>query len=106
MNANMGKMLKQVQDMQKKLAKKQEELAEKVYEATAGGGMVTVEVNGRSEVVSIKIDDEVMGGGDKEMLQDLIVAGVNEALRRAGEAQQEGMMGLMGNSGLKIPGLF
>lgn len=103
---NMNKMMKQVQDLQKKMAQQQEEMAEKVYDATAGGGMVTVSVNGRNEVLSIKIDPEVFSSGDVEMVQDLVVAGVNEALRRAADAQQQGMMGLMGNMGLKIPGLF
>ena len=103
---NMNKMLKQMQDLQKKLTKQQEELAEKTYEATAGGGMVTVTVNGRNEVLAIKIDPEAFASGYSEMIQDLVLAGVNEALRRAQEAQQEGMMGLMGNTGLKIPGLF
>lgn len=103
---DMNKMMKQVQDLQRKMAKQQEELAGKTYHATAGGGMVTVEVNGKSEVLSVKLDPEMLAGGDVEMLQDLIVAGVNEALRLAQEAQQSGMMGLMGNTGLKIPGLF
>lgn len=103
---NMQKMMKQVQDMQRKLSKQQEELAGKTYEASAGGGMVTVTVSGKLEVQSVKLDPEVVNAGDKDMLQDLIVAGVNEALRRAQEAQQQDMMGLVGNMGLKIPGLF
>lgn len=103
---NMQQMMKQVQDLQRKMAKEQEALASKTYEATAGGGMVTVQVNGKSEILSIDIDAEVLASQDKAMIQDLVVAGVNEALRRAQDAQQASMSGLMGNSGLKIPGLF
>lgn len=106
MDMNLQKMMKQAQELQRKMAEQQEQLAEKTYEATAGGGMVTVEVNGKAEVLRVKLDPDVFAGGDKEMIEDLIVAGVNEALKQAQEAQQAGMMGVMGNMGLKIPGLF
>lgn len=103
---NMQKILKQAQDLQKKLEHQQAELEGKVYEATAGGGMVTVQVNGRGEVLSVKLEAEVFQAGDKDMIEDLIVAGLNEAIKRSQEAQQTSMAGLMGNVGLKIPGLF
>lgn len=100
---NIQQMMKQAQKMQKDLAKKQEELAQKTFEASSGGGMVTAMVNGKNEVLSITIDPEVVNAEDVEMLQDLIVAALNEAHRRAGEELQEEMQGMMG--GLKIPGL-
>ncbi len=100
----MQSLMRQVQKMQKKMAKLQEELGEKTVEATVGGGMVTAVVNGRQELVSIKIDPEVVNPEDVEMLEDLIVAAVNEALRRSQEMVQEEMAKITG--GLKIPGLF
>ncbi len=84
---NMGNLLKQAQQFQAKLAKLQEELAGRTVEATSGGGMVSVVANGRQEVISIKIDPEVIDREDKEMLQDLILAAANEALRRAQELE-------------------
>ncbi len=101
---NMQSLMRQVQKMQKKIAALQEELAQRTVEASAGGGMVTAVVNGRQELVSIKIDPEVVNPEDIEMLQDLIVAAVNEALRRSQEMVQEEMAKITG--GLKIPGLF
>ena len=80
---NMGNLLKQAQQFQAKLAKLQEELANRTVEASAGGGMVTVVANGRQEVVSIKIDPEVIDPQEKEMLQDLVLASVNDALSKA-----------------------
>lgn len=104
MHPNMQSLMRQVQKMQKKMAKLQEELGEKTVEATVGGGMVTAVVNGRQELVSIKIDPEVVNPEDVEMLEDLVVAAVNEALRRSQEMVQEEMAKITG--GLKIPGLF
>ncbi len=101
---NMQSLMRQVQKMQKKIAALQEELAQRTVEASVGGGMVTAVVNGRQELVSIKIDPEVVNPEDIEMLQDLIVAAVNEALRRSQEMVQEEMAKITG--GLKIPGLF
>ncbi len=106
MSMNIQKMMKQVQDLQKKMTEQQEAMADRVYEASVGGGMVSIKVNGRNEVLSVVLDPEILKSGDKEMLQDLLVAGMNEALRRVQEAQQDGMSGLMGNLGVKIPGLF
>ena len=104
MSRNMGNLMKQAQQMQEKLLKMQEELATRTIEASAGGGMVTVTVNGKSEVMSIKIEKEVVDPEDVEMLEDLVAAAVNEALRKAQEMMQEEMSKVTG--GLKIPGLF
>lgn len=101
---NFGKMMKQAQEMQAKMAKIQEELANKEIEATSGGGMVTVKVNGQQEVLAVTIDPEVFKDGDKEMLEDLIVAALNEARKKALELAQQEMSALTG--GLSIPGLF
>ena len=93
-------MMKQAQEMQERLKK---QMAEMRVEATAGGGMVTVAVNGTKQLESIRIDPEVVSREDVEMLQDLIVAAVNDAGRRVDEQLGQSMIGLMG--GLKIPGL-
>ena len=98
---NMQQMLKQAQQMQEKLQKQMEAT---VVDATAGGGMVSVKMNGQKQLLSIKIDQEVFAGGDKDMLQDLIVAAVNEGIRKVDEAMAGQLGGLTG--GLKIPGLF
>jgi DNA-binding YbaB/EbfC family protein len=104
---NMGNLLKQAQQFQAKLAKLQEELGDKTVEATSGGGMVSVVANGRQEIVSIKIDPEVIDPGDKEMLQDLILAAVNDALSRAKSMMNEEMGKLTHGLNLpQIPGLF
>jgi len=97
---NIQNMMKQAQQMQERL---QKQMAEMRIEATAGGGMVTVVVNGAKLLQSIKIDPEVVSKDDVEMLQDLILAAINDAHRKADEAVVEKMGGLMG--GLKIPGL-
>jgi DNA-binding YbaB/EbfC family protein len=86
------------------LARLQEEAGKKTVEATAGGGMVTVVANGKQEIVSIKIDPEVVNPTEVEMLQDLILAAVNEARRKAQELMAEQMKALTG--GIQIPGLF
>ncbi len=101
---NMQSLMRQIQKMQKKIMALQEELAQRTVEASVGGGMVTAVANGKQELVSIKIDPEVVNPEDIEMLQDLIVAAVNEALRRSQEMVQEEMAKVTG--GLKIPGLF
>jgi len=102
--ANIGKLMKQAQEMQAKMAKVQEELAHKEVEASSGGGMVTVRMNGQQELLAIKIDPEVFKEGDQEMLEDLVVAAVNEARRRSLDLAKEEMSKLTG--GLPIPGLF
>lgn len=101
---NMGHLMKQAQAMQERLAKIQEEAAGKTVDATAGGGMVTVTVNGAMQVVGVKIDPEVVKSDDVELLQDLIVAATNEALRKARDMMTEEMKAITG--GLRIPGLF
>ncbi len=101
---NFGKMMKQAKEMQAKMAKMQDELAKKEVEAASGGGMVIVKMNGQQEVLSIKIDPEVFGDGDQEMLEDLIVAAMNEARRMAMDLAKEQMSSLTG--GISIPGLF
>jgi hypothetical protein len=101
--------LQQVKVLQEKMAKMQEELAFKKVEASSGGGMVTVEVSGRQEVLSIRIDRQVVDPEDVEMLQDLIVAAVNDGLRRAQEmaaAEMGKLAGGLNIPGLNIPGLF
>ena len=97
---NIQKMMQQAQQMQERL---QKQMAEMRIEATAGGGMVTVTVSGTKQLLSIKIDPEVVSKDDVEMLQDLIVAAVNDAQRKVDEALASQMQGMMG--GLRIPGL-
>ena len=94
-------MMQQAQQMQERM---QKQMAEMRVEATAGGGMVTVVINGAKQLQSIKIDPEAVSKEDVEMLQDLILAAMTDAHRKADEALQQQMSGLMG--GVKIPGLF
>jgi DNA-binding YbaB/EbfC family protein len=100
----MGNMMKQAQKLQAKMLKMQEELAEKTVETSAGGGMISVVANGRQQLVSITIDKEVVDPDDVEMLQDLILAAVNDALNKA----QEMVAGEMGKltGGFNIPGML
>lgn len=100
----MGNLMKQAQQVQKRMMKLQEELAQKTVEASVGGGMVTVIANGKSEVLQVKIEPQVVDPEDVEMLEDLVVAGVNEALRKAQEMVSEEMGKVTG--GMKIPGLM
>jgi nucleoid-associated protein EbfC len=102
---NMGKMMKQVQQMQKQMAKLQEELNEMTAEATSGGGVVRVVANGKKEVMEINIEKEALEDADVEMLQDLILSAVNEALRRAEEMAAEEMQKITGGLNLP-PGMF
>lgn len=101
---NMGNLLKKAQELQEKMAKLQEELGEKTVEASAGGGMVTVVANGKQEIVSVKIDPEVVDPDDVEMLEDLVLAAVNDALSQAKQMVSEEMTQLTG--GVKIPGII
>jgi len=103
MSKGLGDMMKQLQKMQAKFEEMQKELEEKKVEGTAGGGMVKVVANGKQEILEVKIDPEVVNKDDIEMLQDLIVAAVNQAQERAKELQAENLSNLTG--GLKIPGL-
>jgi DNA-binding YbaB/EbfC family protein len=102
-NANYQKMMKQVQKMQDDMARAQEELAKEVVEASAGGGMVTVRVSGDLELVGIKIDPAAVDPEDVEMLEDLVLAAANEALRTAQDLQQKRLGAV--TSGLNIPGM-
>lgn len=102
--ANLGDIMKQAQQMQTKLARIQEEAGKKTVEASAGGNMVTTVVNGRLELVSLHIDPSVVEGGDIEMIQDLVIAAVNEGIRQAQKMMAEEMGKVAG--GLKIPGLM
>ena len=98
---NIQQMMKQAQQMQERM---QKQMAELKVEATAGGGMVTVTMNGAKQVLSLKIDPEAVSKDDVEMLQDLILAAINDAQRKADEAMQQQMSGMLG--GMKIPGMF
>ncbi|MFW6334379.1 MAG: YbaB/EbfC family nucleoid-associated protein [Desulfosalsimonas sp.] len=100
---NMGKLMKQAQQLQEKMNKLQEEMADKTVEATAGGGMVKAVANGKQQIVSISIEKEVVDPEDVEMLQDLIVAAVNESLTRAQSMVSEEMNKITG--GMNIPGM-
>lgn len=100
----MQDMLRQAQMMQKKMASVQEEMKVREVEATSGGGMVSVRAKGSQEIVSIVIDKSVVEAGDVEMLQDLVLAAVNDALKKAKGMMEEEMAKITG--GLKIPGMF
>ena len=101
---NMQQLARQAQKLQQQMAKMQEEIEAREFEATAGGGMATAKVNGKKELLSIEIKPEAVDPDDVEMLQDLIVAAVNEALRQAGDAMEQGMGKMTG--GMGFPGLF
>jgi DNA-binding YbaB/EbfC family protein len=100
----MGDILKQAQDMQRKMAKVQEDLKERVVEFASGGGMVSAQANGAQEVVAIKISKEVVDPSDIGMLEDLVVAAVNGALKKAHDLHQKEIGKVTG--GMNIPGLF
>ena len=101
MGGNMNSMLRQAQKMQQDMMKAQEELESKTYEAAAGGGVVTAVVSGKKELTQVTIDPEAVDPDDVEMLQDLIVAAVNEAMRKATEDAASSMSRLTG--GLNLP---
>ncbi|MFY9177384.1 MAG: YbaB/EbfC family nucleoid-associated protein [Caldicoprobacterales bacterium] len=101
---NMNNLMRQAKKMQEQMLKMQEELEEKTVEASAGGGVVTVVANGKKEIIEITIDPSVVDPDDVEMLQDLIMAAANEALRQAEEMVQSEMSKITGGMGL--PGLF
>ncbi len=98
-----GNMMKEAQKLQQQMQTLQEEIAKKKVDATAGGGMVTVEANGTQELLSIKIDPDVINKDDAQMLEDLVLAACNEALRKSRDLVQQELGKLTG--GLKIPGL-
>ncbi|MFW5992296.1 MAG: YbaB/EbfC family nucleoid-associated protein [Halanaerobiaceae bacterium] len=101
---NMNKLMKQAQQMQAKMAKMQEELEDKTMEATAGGGAVKVVVNGKQELLDIKIDPDAVDPEEVEMLEDLILAAVNEGMRKVKDMMEDEMGKLTG--GMNIPGMF
>lgn len=101
---DMQEVLRQAQRMQERLARVQEELAGKTVEASSGGGMVTAVVNGRQEVVSIRIEKEVVSPEDVDLLQDLVAGAVNEAMSRSRKMMADEMAKITG--GMNLPGLF
>ena len=101
---NQAAMMKQAQKMQQEMLRMQEEMENKTYSATAGGGMVTANVNGKHEVVSLQINPEAVDPDDVEMLQDMVIAAVNEAMRTADADAANNMSRLTG--GLNLGGLF
>ena len=100
----LGQMMKQAQKMQAQILKIQEEMGSRSVEASSGGGMVTVTANGKQEIISIRIEPEVVDPEDVEMLQDLVAAAVNEALKKAQEMVAEEMAKVTG--GMQLPGLM
>lgn len=102
----LGDLMRQAQKLQTQMAKLQEDLALRTVEGTAGGGMITVVANGKQEITSVKIDREVVDPQDVEMLQDLVMAAVNDALKKAQEMASSEMGKLTGGLALNIPGLF
>jgi len=101
---NMGDILRQAQVMQNKLSKMQQEMGAREFEAASGGGMVTARVSGRQELLALAIDPKALEGGDVEMLRDLILAAVNEAMRISKDSLEREMNALTG--GIKLPGMF
>jgi hypothetical protein len=104
MTKGLGGIMKQAQKLQAQIGRIQEEMADKTTDASSGGGMVTVRINGKQEILSMTIDPEVVNPDDVEMLQDLIVAAINEAVRKSQEMVAEEIKKFTG--GLSIPGLF
>ncbi len=104
MTKGLGNILKQAQQIHSKISQLQEEMADKTVEASSGGGIIHIVMNGKQEVVNLRIDPEVVNREDIEMLQDLITAAVNEAIRKSQEMMTEEMKKVTG--GLSIPGLF
>ena len=103
MPGNMNNLMKQAQRMQRQMEEKQSELENATYEATVGGGVVTATVSGKREVLSIKMDPEVVDPEDIETLEDLLISAVNEALRKMEEASNAAMSGIAGGLGGQLP---
>ena len=106
MPGNMNNLMKQAQKMQKQMEQTQAELEEKEYESSAGGGVVKVKINGQKEITEITIDQEVVDPDDVEMLQDLIMAAVNEAIRMQADDEKEQLGKITGGMGGGLGGLF
>lgn len=103
-NQNKAAMMQRIQQMQEEMEKTQQQISESTVEATAGGGAVTVVMKGDHQLVSVKLKPEIVDPDDIEMLEDLIVAAVNEAEKKVSDLMEEGMAGITG--GLNLPGLF
>ena len=101
---NMNNMIKQAQKMQEEMLKAQESLNEQIIEASVGGGAVSVKVNGKKEIIELKISPDAVDSDDVEMLEDMIISAVNEAMRKADEAAASSLGKITG--GMNIPGLF
>ena len=101
---NIMKMVKQAQQMQAKMAKLEEELAKEEFEVTSGGGAITVRMNGRQQVVKLTISEAALKDSDREMLEEMIMAAVNQAHEKASEVAKERIASITG--GMNIPGLF
>ena len=101
--ANLGSLMKQAQEMGGKMKELQEELKSRRTTGSAGGGMVEVEINGANEILSCKIDDALISGGDRELLEDMVVTATNQAIAKAKAMHAEAMQSLTG--GLNLPGL-
>ncbi len=99
---NFGKMLKNAQKMQKEMSKMQEEASEKTYSAQSGGGMVKAVVNGKYEIISLEIEKEIVDEDDVEMLQDLIIAAVNEALKKVSDEMTQGLSKMTESLGINL----
>ena len=102
--SNMQSMIKQAQKMQEDMAAKQAELEEREYDVAAGGGVINLKINGKKEILSVDIDPEVIDPDDKETLEDLIVAAVNEAIKKVETVSAEEMQKITGS--MSIPGMF
>ncbi len=100
----LGELMKQAQKIKAKMEELQQEMASRTVEVTSGGGMVKVVMNGRQEVISLEIDPEVLQSGDRELIQDLIIAAINEGIRRSQQLWLEELKKLTG--GLPLPGIF
>lgn len=100
----MNEMVRQAQIMQRKMTEAQDALKTKIVEASSGGGMVTVKVSGSQEVTEVAIEESVMETGDVEMLQDLVMTAMNEAIKKSKDMMEEEMKGITG--GMSIPGMF
>lgn len=103
---NMQQIMAQAQKMQKKMLEAEEEAARQVVEASAGGGMVSVKLNGKQELLEITLEKDVVNPDDIEMLQDLIVAAVNEGMKKSHQVMQDKMQAITGGLGLNLPGFF
>ncbi len=102
--SNMQSMIKQAQKMQEEMAQKQAELEERVYDVSAGGGVVNVKINGKREILSVKLAEEIVDPDDIETLEDLVVAAINEAIKKIDTVSSEEMSKITGS--MSIPGMF